>query len=626
MKKKIIIFLIALLVALPVSAGANKYATVYHPDTGHRKSITVGDPKAFIGGYVLETKIGATVPSVVADFQTSLAQKVSLTETATMTLVSATTDDGTTLSGTYGFTLDEGNSSNKEYIIATCSGTTCTNLIRGISVVTGSSSVAALTKEHRRGASVKITDHPVIAVMVNILNGRDSLPGSLYYLSHPSGLSASTTIMDKDYIDTVGAGGFTSLNASTTRGVSVDGSSPERVGVNASSTSGLSFNADGSLQITASTTGGIKADSNGIYIDGSDDLTFSGNNTFSGTTTIPLLSHRGFGGIGTDGSLNVTSGTTTIDAASSNVVIKNYTSINIATGSVLTLNNTPASGTILILKSQGNCNIAGKIDLQGKGATSTTGSNGYGIVDDLTDHYGGAGGNGDNSGNPGSAGATSTIFSNKFLYTTPNAGRLSRKMIIIAVGSSGGKGGDGATSNGSNPAGVGGVGGMGGGSIIIECGGYLNFVAGAEINVSGMSGSNGTSASGSVDARASGGGGGAGGSAGMVLVLYNNLITNSGTINAKGGAGGNGGNGKSGSSGNCGGGGSGAGGSSYSYAGKGGKTGASNNANGLNGDNSVNSEGASGGAGGSGSGSGGTGGTAGASDANHYLIAQNYYY
>ena len=30
-------------------------ATVFHPTTGERKVVTVGDPQAFAGGYVLET-------------------------------------------------------------------------------------------------------------------------------------------------------------------------------------------------------------------------------------------------------------------------------------------------------------------------------------------------------------------------------------------------------------------------------------------------------------------------------------------------------------------------------------------------------------------------------------------
>jgi hypothetical protein len=51
----------------------------------------------------------------------------------------------------------------------------------------------------------------------------------------------------KYYVDTVGAGGFTSLNVSTTRGLSVDGSSPERVRINASSTTGMTFDSSGRL-------------------------------------------------------------------------------------------------------------------------------------------------------------------------------------------------------------------------------------------------------------------------------------------------------------------------------------------------------------------------------------------
>jgi hypothetical protein len=51
----------------------------------------------------------------------------------------------------------------------------------------------------------------------------------------------------KYYVDTVGAGGFTSANVSTTRGLYATGSSPEKVGINASSTTGMTFDSSGKL-------------------------------------------------------------------------------------------------------------------------------------------------------------------------------------------------------------------------------------------------------------------------------------------------------------------------------------------------------------------------------------------
>jgi len=221
--KKIFIILAGLLLTANLANATVKKATVFHPITGERKVVTVGDPDAFDGGFRLETPtdyfnpiLGATVPLAVADFETSLAQKLTSTETSSMTLVSGTTGDGTTLNGIYGFTIDEGNS-YKEYVIATCVDTACSSLTRGISTVTGSSSVAALKKDHRRGANVKITDHPIITVMARILNGQDTIPAKLIYddtLQIGVG-DATSTIPTKYYVDNIAIAGGTTATEGT---------------------------------------------------------------------------------------------------------------------------------------------------------------------------------------------------------------------------------------------------------------------------------------------------------------------------------------------------------------------------------------------------------------------------
>ncbi len=55
--KKLILFLFAILILIPVAINATaevEEATAINLETGHRKVITVGDPHAFDGGYVLE--------------------------------------------------------------------------------------------------------------------------------------------------------------------------------------------------------------------------------------------------------------------------------------------------------------------------------------------------------------------------------------------------------------------------------------------------------------------------------------------------------------------------------------------------------------------------------------------
>jgi hypothetical protein len=64
----------------------------------------------------------------------------------------------------YGFVIDEG-TSVEEFILATCSGTSCTINTRGLDVVDAKTGTSTLQYEHRRGAVVKITDYPQIAIL-----------------------------------------------------------------------------------------------------------------------------------------------------------------------------------------------------------------------------------------------------------------------------------------------------------------------------------------------------------------------------------------------------------------------------------------------------------------------------
>ena len=314
--------------------------------------------------------------------------------------------------------------------------------------------------------------------------------------------------------------------------------------------------------------------------------------------------YKGDYGDGSDGILNVTSGTTSLDASSANVLVKNYQNINIATGSVVDLSNKASDGTVLILKSRGDVNIWGNIHLTGDGANKKT--NGYGILDDLTTHRGDDGAVGSGAG--GAGGTDGDRLTNRTFYITPDENRINTKTMYVACGSGGGDGGDG--ENGAN----GGNGGKGGGALIIKCGGALNFRG--TINVNGENGSNGS-------VNVAGGGGGGGGATGMALIIYETLTTDSGTINAKGGAGGDGGGNTGGGTGVAGGGG-GAGGGAYTQSGRGGGNGSlTTGSNGT----ATNTGAGAGGGGGAGNQDanfqGGDGGSQGDSDANHYLVVQN---
>jgi hypothetical protein len=148
--------------------------------------ITSNVQPAFAATYQIE--------SPVALFETSLASSISSSATS-MTLVSATTLDGTSLaSSTYSFIIDEGTAS-QEFVRADCTSTACTNMERGISAVTGTTTVSALQKSHRRGASVKITDGPVLINIARILNGYGTLPNALSYASNFAVASSSRQLI-----------------------------------------------------------------------------------------------------------------------------------------------------------------------------------------------------------------------------------------------------------------------------------------------------------------------------------------------------------------------------------------------------------------------------------------------
>ena len=143
-------------------------------------------------------------PSALALFSTSLATKITSTDTS-MTLVSATDKEGTTLaSSTYGFIIDEGTAS-EEFVLADCTGTACTNMTRGVSVITATTSVSSLKFEHRRGASVKITTHPAVVFATNVLKGRQNIENKLRYDSAQT-FNNATDLISRDYADALAFG------------------------------------------------------------------------------------------------------------------------------------------------------------------------------------------------------------------------------------------------------------------------------------------------------------------------------------------------------------------------------------------------------------------------------------
>lgn len=112
-----------------------------------------------------------TIPKLLANFETSLAAKMS-DSTTTLTLNTSVDDDGNTLSGLYELTIDEGTNS-EEHMLVTLTGASGNVDRRGLSRVDFWTEKAGNKFEHSRGASVKITNFS-LGILTRLLNGTDT--------------------------------------------------------------------------------------------------------------------------------------------------------------------------------------------------------------------------------------------------------------------------------------------------------------------------------------------------------------------------------------------------------------------------------------------------------------------
>ena len=336
-------------------------------------------------------------------------------------------------------------------------------------------------------------------------------------------------------------------------------------------------------------------------------------------TAATLAPYLKFGGDGSDGALAISSGTTTIDLGNAAIVVKNYSSISITGTGALAFSNPATNGTLVILKSQGAVVItstaARAIDMRGIGAAAAT------ITDFVFDttgtHAGTAGGPGNGTNTAGAAGTQLDTITRTWYWTNTVAKLVRQGYARFFLPGNGGANG-GASYGGS----TGGSGGRGGGALYIECGGAFNFGASSTIDISGNAGTDGTGSAGK-----SGSGGGAGGNCGHLVIFYNSLTANSGTITAAGGAGGAGTSNDGGDANARAGGAGGASSGGPSSAGANGGA-AGNNTDGAAGSNGgagIGGGGGGGGGGGNTNKNGGAGGTGGA-DTAAYLITKNYWF
>jgi microcystin-dependent protein len=246
-----------------------------------------------VGTYniIPEPTFSAALPQTVAVFETSL--QAPLTSSATsMTLTANAIRGGGALSGFNCFTVDEG-AAAAETICGTVSGTSVTSLTRGVSPVTGTSTVSALQFAHRRGANVKITDSPILNILKAQNNGEDTFPNLLTYTSgtNCSVGSSNQTLCDKAYVDGVAVAGASNANETTKGIVELSTAAEAGAGTSLGSTAAR-LALPGSLATSTPTAAGCSAFCVVVaaagkiaqaFIDLTASFIWTGQHTFNGT-------------------------------------------------------------------------------------------------------------------------------------------------------------------------------------------------------------------------------------------------------------------------------------------------------------------------------------------------------
>lgn len=152
----------------------------------------------------MSTKLG----TVIADFRTSLATAMAIGATS-VTLQSATDDDGVALpAGKYFFTLD-GDNSQKEHIYCDLAGTALTNIK---TVSRQGVQAAGVVRAHRIGASAVITNFGHLKFIMDLAAGTTGFNSAtpLFYDGAPTFVYGSKQLVtwdkSKDYTDSVAFG------------------------------------------------------------------------------------------------------------------------------------------------------------------------------------------------------------------------------------------------------------------------------------------------------------------------------------------------------------------------------------------------------------------------------------
>jgi LysM repeat protein len=460
----------------------------------------------------------------------------------------------------------EAGTSNEELVY--CTGVTAsswTGCVRGLAFQGGTMTASTtLVKAHNAGASVIISNIGQFYGEYASVSGDQTFTGLNTFNQYPV-FAVGTTVptssaqfATKYYVDSVGAGGFTAANVSTTRGLSVDGSVPERVGIDLGATSTLRFIA-GKLSLDSASSVHWTATQN------IDALVATATAQALQITTDPVTANdavRGsyvdskiLYGDSSDGAFAQFSGTTTIGTLTKHVY--QYSSFQLGGTSTLTIGAFNQPVFVLV---NGDFTVTSTsfsaVYLDGLGGAGGTGTNpgvytgGDGTLggSSINKNYGGGGGGSEDAsscvaacgggggsyGGDGEAGSVGTGATTLGASGAKGVGMYSVSSTAwgrhVYLQSMGGGGGGGGGAKQSSYLASGGKGGAGGGSIVFIVKGNVQ-IATSTFSAKGIGGSAGTS---SNNANAGGGGGGAGG---FVGVFYSgSLIQNNGTFTVTGGA------------------------------------------------------------------------------------------
>lgn len=237
-------------------------------------------------GYQQQQNLSATIPVVVAVFETTLSSAITTSDTS-MTLVTGTTKSGSTLSGYMCFTI-EGGKTTEEFVCGTASSTSVTGLLRGLDPVTVATSTA-LAKAHRAGSNVKITDYPQLAILSRIMNGDEDYPNKIHYATDTINITDNIDIPNKLYVDSVATSGAANASLSTA-GISLLATGALLASGTGTSTATLYYVPYGGLFNQTSSAANLVPVTNSSgklsqeFLDLTQPFAFSGTSTFATST------------------------------------------------------------------------------------------------------------------------------------------------------------------------------------------------------------------------------------------------------------------------------------------------------------------------------------------------------